>query len=154
MPKVSHVIEIGRPPSVVFEMLRDANKIREWAPIVTNSSCSESSLEEGSSFSIHADMKPVGGPKFDFENIVAKLIGDKEIVWKQTKGTMKKLEWHFLLEPADVGKATRLSLTIDYEMPYSILGSIMDKIKMNRVIDSACRLNLEGLKRKMESAVT
>lgn len=152
MPKVSHTVEIGKPPSTVFKMMLDANRIKEWAPVVASSSCSEQHVREGTPFSIKADLKPVGGPKFEFDNVVAKLVDEKEIVWRQTKGTMKKLEWHFLLEPANEAKETRLSLTIDYEMPYSFLGSIMDKIKMNRVIGAACQLNLEGLKRKVEES--
>lgn len=75
-------------------------------------------------------MKPVGGPKFEFDNVVAMLADGKEIVWRQTKGTVKKLEWRFILETTD-GDGTRLSLAIDYEMPHSILGSIKDKMKMN-----------------------
>jgi hypothetical protein len=107
---------------------------------------------------VKADLKPVGGPKFEFDNVVAKLVDDKELVWRQTKGTMKRLEWHFHLEPIgrrsqnpEGGGATMLSLTIDYDMPYSFLGSIMDKVKMNRVITAACRVNLEGLKRNIEA---
>jgi hypothetical protein len=113
-------------------------------------------VNEGTPFSVKADLKPVGGPKFEFDNVVAKLVDDKELVWRQTKGTMKRLEWHFHLEPIGTsqnpdGGATMLSLTIDYDMPYSFLGSIMDKVKMNRVITAACRVNLEGLKRKIEA---
>ncbi len=67
---------------------------------------------------------------------------------------MKRLEWHFLLEPTVKSQnsegATRLSLSIDYAMPYSFLGSIIDKVKMNSVINAACQVNLEGLKRKIE----
>lgn len=133
---MQHTVEIHRPPSAVFKKLLDANNISRWAPVVTSTSCSDEYLKEGSPFRINADLKPVGGPKFEFDNIVAKLVDDKEIVWRQTKGTMKRLEWHFMLESLDSG-TTVLSLTIDYEMPYSILGSIMDKLKMNRVINSA-----------------
>lgn len=43
---------------------------------------------------------------------------------------------------------------MDYEMPYSFFGSLMDKIKMNKVVDSACRLDLEGLKKMAESSTT
>jgi hypothetical protein len=68
---------------------------------------------------------------------------------------MKRLEWHFVIEPIDKNEkpqgGTRLSLVIDYEMPYSFFGAIMDKVKMNRVITAACQVNLEGLKRKIES---
>ena len=148
MPSVSHTIEIGQPPSTLSKILLDANRIRDWAPVVVDSSCTQEVLKEGSIFSIKADLKSVGGPKFDFDNIVEK-ISDREIVWRQTKGSLKRLEWHFQLDPAE--KGTRLALTIDYQMPYSFIGKLFDKVKMHGVIDSACQVNLEGLKKKAES---
>ena len=148
MPSVSHTIEIGQPPSTLSKILLDANRIRDWAPVVVDSSCSQEVLKEGSVFSIKADLKSVGGPKFDFDNIVEK-ISDREIVWRQTKGSLKRLEWHFQLDPAE--KGTKLALTIDYQMPYSFIGKLLDKVKMHRVIDSACQVNLEGLKKKAEN---
>jgi hypothetical protein len=39
-------------------------------------------LSEGTLFSAKADLKPVGEPKFEFDNVVAKLVEDKELVWK------------------------------------------------------------------------
>ena len=92
MPTVSHTVEINKPPSTVFKMLRDANNIKAWSPVVTDSYCSEPFVNEGTPFSVKADLKPVGGPKFEFDNVVAKLVDDKELVWRQTKGTMKRLE--------------------------------------------------------------
>jgi hypothetical protein len=57
---------------------------------------------------------------------------------------MKRLEWHFIIEPieknGDFQGASRLSLSIDYEMPYSFFGAIMDKVKMNRVIQLPVKL--------------
>lgn len=69
MPTVSHVVEINKPPSIVFEALRDANKIKDWAPVVTCSSCEDQLLNEGTSFSIKADLKPVVEPKFEFDKV-------------------------------------------------------------------------------------
>ncbi len=41
MPTVHHTVEINKPPSVLFSMLLDANNVKEWAPVVTSSYCSE-----------------------------------------------------------------------------------------------------------------
>lgn len=92
MPTVSHTVEINKTPFDSFQMLRDANNIKAWAPVVTDPYCSEPFVNEGTPFSVKADLKPVGGPKFEFDNVVAKLIDDKELVWRQTRGTMKRLE--------------------------------------------------------------
>jgi uncharacterized membrane protein len=155
LPTVHHAVDIDRPPSAVFNALRKANSIKDWAPTVTSSTCSEQLVSEGTSFSVKADLKPVGGPKFEFDNVIAKLAENKELVWRQTKGSMKKLEWHFVIEPVskngDSQGASRLFLAIDYEMPYSVFGAIMDKVKMYKVITGACKVNLEGLKGKLES---
>ncbi|MDA4129634.1 MAG: SRPBCC family protein [Thaumarchaeota archaeon] len=151
MTFVRHTIEIAQPPSTLSKILLDGNRIKDWAPIVVDSSCPQEVLKEGATFSIKADLKPMGRPRFEFDNIVEK-ISDREIVWRQTKGSMKRLEWRFELDPAE--KGTKLALTIDYQMPYSIIGKLLDKVKMHRVIDAACQVNLEGLKRKAESPLT
>ncbi len=147
---VKHQVEIEKPPSIVFEKLMDVGRIREWAPVVVNSTCSESEVREGTHFMIDADLKPVGGPKFHFNSVIAESVKDRRVLWRQTNGPMKKLEWSFELNPGE--KGTMLSLTISYKMPYSVFGYLMDRFKMNKVIDSACRVNLEGLKGKLESS--
>ena len=97
-----------------------------------------------------ADLKPVGGPKFRFQNVIAELVRDQRVVWHQTRGPMKSLDWVFELAPTAEG--TQLALTLHYRMPHSLLGRLMDRLKTNRVIASACKVNLEGLKKKLESA--
>ena len=99
MPTVRHVVEIDKPPSDVFNALRKANSIKGWAPRVTSSSCSEQLVSEGTSFSLKADLKLVGGSKFEFDNVIAKMAENKRLVWRQTKGSTKRLEWHFVIEP-------------------------------------------------------
>ncbi len=150
MPVVRHTVEVERPPSVVFERLTDLANLREWAPVVLSSRCADGAVEEGTEFTVVADLGSVGGPKYTFDNVVAEMVEDRRLVWRQTKGSMKKLEWRFELEPSERG--TRVNLAIDYQMPYSVLGALMDKLKMNRVIDSACTVNLQGLKGKLESS--
>jgi ribosome-associated toxin RatA of RatAB toxin-antitoxin module len=148
MSRATHVLEINQPPSIISKTLLDANNIGEWAPTVVSSTCSEESLKEGTNFSLKEDLKKIGGPKFEADIVVEKLT-DKEIVWRQVKGPMKRLEWHFELSPTE--KGTLLRLTIDYDMPYPIMGALLDKLKMNRVIGDAIQMALEGLKRKVES---
>ena len=114
-----------------------------------NSSCIEDKGGEGTRFAIDFDLKQVGGPKFHFDNVVAESVRDRKVVWRQTKGPMKELAWLFELTPTE-REATKVAATIEYKMPYSILGRLMDKLKMNRVIDGACSVNLDGLKIRLE----
>jgi ribosome-associated toxin RatA of RatAB toxin-antitoxin module len=146
---VKHEVTIACPPSVVFQKLADVGSIKEWAPVVMNSSCIEDKGGEGTLFAVDFDLKQVGGPKFHFDNVVAESVRDRKVVWRQTKGPMKELAWLFELTPTE-REATKVAATIEYKMPYSILGRLMDKLKMNRVIDGACSVNLYGLKIRLE----
>ena len=149
MSSVHHTLEIERSPAAVYERLTDVARIQEWAPLVVASSCLEGDRRVGTPFVVKADLKPVGGPKFEFHNVIAEMIPGKKVVWRQTDGPLKRLEWVFELEPS--AERTRLKLCLDYQMPYSILGRLIDWVKMNRVIASSCRVNLEGLKRTLEA---
>lgn len=167
MPCVKHSVQIMQPPSIVYSFLSEPNRIREWAPLVSASkytsgtqqsvgdSSNKTALSGNTIFEIEADLKPVGGGKFNFKNLVQESIRDKKIVWKQIEGPMKELEWIFDIEPVGhAGNSTRLGLTLQYKMPYSFLGYLMDKVKMNRVLALACQVNLDGLKKKLEQQHT
>ena len=148
MTVVRHTVEIARPPAVVYERLTDVGHIQEWAPVVLDSVCSDGMTRVGTSFAVSFDLKSVGGPKFRFQNTISELVRDQKVVWHQTRGPMRSLDWVFELAPTSQG--TQLEAAIRYEMPYSLLGRLMDWLKMTRVVASACRVNLEGLKKSLE----
>jgi hypothetical protein len=70
----SRIIDIGQGGvRMETDSKGKANGIKEWAPVVTSSTCSEQLVSEGIAFSVKADLKPVGGPKFEFDNVIAKM---------------------------------------------------------------------------------
>jgi hypothetical protein len=91
MSRVTHVLEINQPPSIISKTLLDANNLGKWSPTIVSSTCSQESLKEGTNFSVKEDLKKIGGPKFEVDIAVEKL-ADKEIVWRQVKGPMERLE--------------------------------------------------------------
>ena len=52
------------------------------------------------------------------------------------------------LEPAGAG--TNLTMKMDYELPYSVLGKLLDKIKVSKELEESIANDLEKLKSILE----
>lgn len=103
---------------------------------------------------------PVGvGTTFHLSTIVAgqKLEGDMEIVefeenrrlvQRMTKGDVESFEVTNVFEATD--KGTKVTATWDYELPYSILGKILDKLKFGKEIEAAFNKGWQKTKEILE----
>jgi len=61
---------------------------------------------------------------------------------------MKKLESRDWFEPTDGG--TRWTNIVEYELPYSILGKILDKLRMRKIMEKGADYNVEKAKELLE----
>jgi hypothetical protein len=55
--------------------------------------------------------------------------------------------WTF--EPT--AKGTKLTASMDYEMPYSVLGKVVDKLKVSKDMDKVMGKLLESIKKGLEA---
>ena len=60
-----------------------------------------------------------------------------------------KMDGSHILEPTATG--TKLTNTADYELPYSILGKIVDKLKVSKDIEKRMEKELRDLKKALEA---
>lgn len=67
---------------------------------------------------------------------------------RQTKGDMKKWETTQIFEVVDGG--TKVSATVDYEFPYSVLGKIIDKLKGEKDVSDYIHTFYRNAKRILE----
>ena len=55
----------------------------------------------------------------------------------------------YILEPT--AKGTKLTFAYDYELPYSILGKIVDKLKVSKDFEKSTEKQLRDLKTALEA---
>ena len=67
-----------------------------------------------------------------------------------TIGTSKsKMTNSWTLEPT--AKGTKLAVSMDYEVPYSVLGKVIDKLKVSKDLDKVMGKMMENVKKALEA---
>ncbi|MFW9896589.1 MAG: hypothetical protein ACFFD7_12355 [Candidatus Thorarchaeota archaeon] len=73
---------------------------------------------------------------------------NRRTVERQTKGDLKKWEVESIFEVTN--KGTKITTTFDYELPYSILGKIIDKLGTGKQIKEFATMASERSKQYLE----
>lgn len=83
-------------------------------------------------------------PKAEFNVEITEYIETEKAIWRSTAGTFTAFGTT-TLNPTEAG--TELTFVIDYELPYSILGKIIDKLRVSKEIEKGTERALEKLKK-------
>jgi len=87
------------------------------------------------------------GQEIEWDGECTEWVENKKMSWHST--SEMKFSGHQLIEPTETG--TKLTLIMDYELPYSILGKIIDKLKVEKEFVKQVEESLEAGKRILES---
>jgi carbon monoxide dehydrogenase subunit G len=142
--KLTKSIEIEASPEEVFAFINDDKKMNEASkPTIKQEWTSEGPVGVGST------MHFVGaaGGKWDAE--ITEFVKNKKTASHTIgKGDMK-ITQSWTLEPT--AKGTKLTFFADYELPYSLLGKIVDKVRVSKVIEKSTIQMLENTKKALEA---
>ncbi|MEO9365529.1 MULTISPECIES: SRPBCC family protein [Candidatus Nitrosocaldus] len=90
-----------------------------------------------------------GGKVLEWDCETLEYIPERKIVAKQIDGPFKK--WMITVEFEDVGEnRTRTRMTVDYDLPLSFIGSIMDKVKIEKEAERGIENGLYRVKALLE----
>jgi carbon monoxide dehydrogenase subunit G len=76
-------------------------------------------------------------------------VKDRKVSMRTIGASRVKMNVSQSFEPT--AKGTKLTVTNDYEVPYSILGKLVDKIMVRKNIEKAMERNLKNIKKALES---
>ena len=88
-----------------------------------------------------------GGQEIEWEAEITEWVENKKMAWRSTSGMKNNGYWS--IEPTEAG--TKLTLMMEYELPGSILGKIIDKLKVEREFTEKIDESLEAGKKILES---
>lgn len=133
MGRIEISVEIGAPVEKVFAFYADVKNVSKTVPEdaeIKGEMTSEGPIGSGTKWHLSGLL---GGRRLEteFENVGFE--ENRRIVQHQTKGDMKKWEFTQVFEATDRG--TKVTSTADYELPYSVLGKIMDKLKASNDLE-------------------
>ncbi len=148
MGRIELSLEIQAPIEKVFAFYADPKNVEKMAPgdaEVNIEITSEGPLGVGSTWVLSGVL---GGRKIEAEQEWAEFEEDRRLTQRQIKGDMKRFDITTVFEATDMG--TKMAMTQDYELPYSVLGKIMDKLKAGKDLERYMKAGNEKAKEILE----
>lgn len=144
MARVEKSIEIEVTPDRIWEMLF-WDRIPEWLEGIKEAIyTSEEKRNVGATAHVKAE---TAGVKVEFGVEITEYVENEGAAWRTTAGNFTAIG-STILKPTKIG--TELTLMMDYELPYSILGKIVDKVLVSKETADGFQEGLEKLKEMLE----
>ena len=147
MTKLTRSIEIEASPEKVFAFTHDIEKMNQ-----ITKGASEGQYTSKGPVGVGTTMHYVGkagGSQAEFDMEITEFEKNKKISMRTIGASKFKMKGSHTLEPT--AKGTKLTNTMDYELPYSILGKIVDKLKVHKDIEKQVEKQLRDTKKALES---
>ena len=144
LARIEKSIEINAPPEKIWPMIQwdrvpeyyDSVKKVEWT--------SKDKDKVGSTLHVTSEIAGLKGVS-DIE--ITEAIENKKAAWRTTSGNLTII-YSLTLDPTKTG--TKLTNTFDYELPYSVLGKLIDKIRVHKAMDKDAEKALQKIKDTVE----
>ena len=148
MGRIEKTIVINAPVEKVFAFVNDFdNFIKTQPPEVEMESLSQDEGPCRVGFKRMVRSK-IGGQVLESEVEYTEFVENKKTTLQQKGGSMKKLVMSDLFEPIDGG--TKFTSMIEYELPYSLLGKLLDKLKIQKEIEKSHDYSTKKTKELLE----
>jgi uncharacterized membrane protein len=146
MPRVEKSITINVPVDVVYSMIADQpERMAEWwPPIESQERVSPPPTQVGS---ISRYVYNMLGVKIAGEHQVQALQPDRRLLVKTISGIDSTFDFKF--EPLG-DESTKLTITVDYQLPGSVIGQLVNKVLIEKENTKNLEIGLENLKGILE----
>lgn len=152
MSRIKTSIEIKASPEKVFAVLDDSPNFPKWQKgnkEVKITSNGGKRLEDHTGETARFVMD-FAGFKFEADMKVVKWVKNQLFEIESMSGM--KLRGKDVVEPIEGG--TRVIWDFEYEMPFSFIGKVADKLLFRRTFENQVKRNLENLKELVENSVS
>jgi uncharacterized protein YndB with AHSA1/START domain len=141
--KFTKSIEIEASPEKVFAYINDDKTLNEVNKDVKVETTSEGPVGVGTTRHFVGS----AGGKWDTE--ITEFVKNKKVAQHTIgKGDMKVTD-SWTLEPT--ARGTKLTTSMDYELPYSLLGKLVDKVRVSKFIEKNLDQMLDNIKKALEA---
>ena len=146
MNSFSQEIQIDAPVNKVWETLADIGTIYRWNPGVIESHTTSTGIE-GLGATRYCDL---GGKNFLDEEVVA-WKPNEQLTMRITDTNMPfaHADIRFYLRPEDSG--THVTVSPEYKLKYGIIGTLLDKMFVEKTYSKGMASLLAGLKKHVEA---
>jgi carbon monoxide dehydrogenase subunit G len=145
--KVIKSIEIAASPEEAFAFLLDKEKMNE-----ATKGFSQFEYTSKGPVGVGTKMHYItgsGGSTMEHDSEVIEFVKNKKLVSRTIGASKFKGTASFTLEPTANG--TKVTYSMDYEMPYSVLGKLIDKVSVHKKMEEGISNALENGKKALET---
>jgi ligand-binding SRPBCC domain-containing protein len=143
-------MQINAPVSEVFTYFARPEHMADQFP--ENMALNVIPIEVKNGFGVGTIFRISGnfdGKRLEWDCETIDYIPRRKIVAKMIKGPFK--HWKILVEFEEKGeKSTQTSLMVDYDMPFGLLGGIIDKVKLKKIAERGMENGLYRVKALLE----
>lgn len=144
MTRIEKSIEIRAPPEKVWPLLF-WDGLPEWYPYIKRAEyTSKKRAAVGATAHVIGEAE---GQKFEYDAEVTEYVENERATWRTTSGNWTAFG-STTLKPTKAG--TKVTMVTNYELPYSILGKIIDGLKVRKSMEKGHERALENLKSIVE----
>ena len=148
MTRIEKSIVIEAPVEKVFDFVTDVDNFVKTQPPETETtvlSRDKGPDRVGRKAKVRAK---AGGQVLEMEMETTELVKNKRHVVRQKSGALKKMEATDLFEPTE--KGTKWTVILEYELPYSLLGKVVDKLKVRKDMEKSVDYSMKKTKELIE----
>jgi carbon monoxide dehydrogenase subunit G len=142
--KLTKSIEIEASPEKVFAFWLDAKKMNEAGKgFVKQEYTSEGPVGVGTT------MHFVGASGAEWDVEITEFVENKKMAGRTIGASGFKMTDLLTLEPT--AKGTKLTYSADYKLPYSLLGKLVDKVRVSKFMEKTMSQTQENIKKALEA---
>jgi len=140
MARVEKSIEINASPEKVWSLI-NWERVPEWYHSIKKVEwTSKRKMEVGAT--VHV-LSEIAGAKSEWDAEITEFADNERVTWRTIRGNPTTI-YHATLSPSKTG--VKLTTSFDYEMPYSILGKLIDKLRVHKEMEKEAEQALQRMK--------
>jgi uncharacterized membrane protein len=147
MTKVERSIEINAPSEKIWPLTK-FDKLPEW--YYPMKKVEWETAEKNMVGSIAHVSGELAGMKVEWDAEITEVVENRVGAYRSISGNVTSFG-STTLNPTKRG--TQVTVAIDYQLPYSVLGKIMDKLKFHKAFEKSFETSLKKLKGMVEPVV-
>jgi uncharacterized membrane protein len=145
LTRIEKSIEIDASPKDVWTAILPENMPQWFEPFKEVAWTSQETHKEGSTFRVSSD---IADTRSRWDAVMTEVKENEMDMWRTTSGSINGVA-KASLSPTPSG--TKLSMSMDYKLPYSVIGRMFDKIRVHKELDHDFEVGLKDLKYLLEN---
>jgi uncharacterized membrane protein len=141
LTRIDKSIEINAPLDKVFSLV-NWDRVPEYYNSIKKVKWTSKPPKMEVGATVHV-LSEIAGSNGEWDAEITEYKNNEKVSWRTTGGNMTII-YNATLDPAKAG--TKLTTSFDYELPYSVLGKLIDKLRVHKAMEKESEKALQKMK--------